>query len=807
MSSEDDAGHPLDAHYNLGKKRARQDSNSEDVITLTSEDEDESQEGDGADENQEDDEAESEEGEIEAHEIIVVNGDDDEYNGGLGEQEEVVEVVQPPSGSTAATARAVAVSAKAVAAQALSITGERAQAAVATAAAAADMQGGQPGDEQEEPSEPTMSRAKRRRRSQAAAAAAADAGADAAAQPSEDEAVQGAAAAVEPASTFPFIFGAGGTAHTRSITALTKSAAAPVGVLLIDDLSELTRDTEVSKLLRVPRYFDDDAGTRGGVSSHSRCFRCGEIGHFASDCTNKERLKPCFLCAQLGHDGRECPNRLCFKCGKNGHQARECPNTGISGVDSSKKLCLRCGLSSCEASGKGDYFRYDGKCTGAYSASDLLKVKCQACGRYGHLCCKPSPQAGHLGETCSQGLRPHLMAERRGDEWRQLDLEPLYGSYESGGGGRGGRGGRGRGDGGGERSYPGGFGGRGRGAAPGRPQDAFASQRQSFPLSRSMPQLQQQQQQQQGYESFNQGGGSRQQGGYGMNQGGGNQSNNNNGGGGGGGGNGGGYYQQQQPQQQAQQQSQHGFWRQNSDGNMQRGGQNSYQDGGRGSGGGYGNGSGLQGQTQKRSRGLEEDQDSGYQQGGRGAGGGKVLVNNAGAYGRRLPLSELTAEDMLYAFKVNALGPFLCVQQLCNRGLLGSVPSTGSPSPPPAAAAPATPEQLPLRSPSTTSLIVNISSIVASHGDTTVSATSPSGYAYRASKAALNIMSKSFTIDLGKSGVRSVLIHPGYVQTDLTGGAGWVSVEQSTDGIMAVLEGAEPLDGRFLSYTGEQIPW
>lgn len=77
----------------------------------------------------------------------------------------------------------------------------------------------------------------------------------------------------------------------------------------------------------------------------------------------------------------------------------------------------------------------------------------------------------------------------------------------------------------------------------------------------------------------------------------------------------------------------------------------------------------------------------------------------------------------------------------------------------------------------------------------------------RASKAALNIMNKSFTIDLGKSGVHSVLIHPGYVQTDLTGGAGWVTVDQSTDGIMAVLEGAEPLDGRFLSYTGEQIPW
>lgn len=101
----------------------------------------------------------------------------------------------------------------------------------------------------------------------------------------------------------------------------------------------------------------------------------------------------------------------------------------------------------------------------------------------------------------------------------------------------------------------------------------------------------------------------------------------------------------------------------------------------------------------------------------------QVLVNNAGAYGRRLPLSELTAEDMLYAFKVNALGPFLCVQQLCNRGLLGSVPSIESPS--------TASEQQPAGQPAATSLIVNISSIVASHGDTTVSATSPSGYAYR----------------------------------------------------------------------------
>lgn len=104
-------------------------------------------------------------------------------------------------------------------------------------------------------------------------------------------------------------------------------------------------------------------------------------------------------------------------------------------------------------------------------------------------------------------------------------------------------------------------------------------------------------------------------------------------------------------------------------------------------------------------------------------------------------------------------------------------------------------------------LVVNMTSIVASHGDQTVSSASGGGYAYRASKAALNIINKAMSIDLAPEKVQCVLIHPGYVKTDMTGGNGWVDVEQSTAGIMEVLQSGKPLDGRFYAFSGEEIPW
>jgi short-subunit dehydrogenase len=41
-------------------------------------------------------------------------------------------------------------------------------------------------------------------------------------------------------------------------------------------------------------------------------------------------------------------------------------------------------------------------------------------------------------------------------------------------------------------------------------------------------------------------------------------------------------------------------------------------------------------------------------------------------------------------------------------------------------------------------------------------------YACRASKAALNIINKALVMDLKEQQVECVLMHPGYVQTDMT---------------------------------------
>ncbi len=113
----------------------------------------------------------------------------------------------------------------------------------------------------------------------------------------------------------------------------------------------------------------------------------------------------------------------------------------------------------------------------------------------------------------------------------------------------------------------------------------------------------------------------------------------------------------------------------------------------------------------------------------------------------------------------------------------------------------------------------------ASHGDKTLSP--GGGYAYRASKAALNIISTAQAHDLRPHGIKTMLLHPGYVATEMNGvslapptdrshseialflgNAGWISIEESSKGIVSLLERSDDdLHGRFFSYDGLEIPW
>lgn len=81
-------------------------------------------------------------------------------------------------------------------------------------------------------------------------------------------------------------------------------------------------------------------------------------------------------------------------------------------------------------------------------------------------------------------------------------------------------------------------------------------------------------------------------------------------------------------------------------------------------------------------------------------------------------------------------------------------------------------------------------------------------YLYRSSKAAVNIVAKSLAIDLKPRGILSVLLHPGWVKTDMGGQDALISTEQSVAGMRQVLSKIAPADsGKFFAYDGQIIPW
>jgi NAD(P)-dependent dehydrogenase (short-subunit alcohol dehydrogenase family) len=80
-------------------------------------------------------------------------------------------------------------------------------------------------------------------------------------------------------------------------------------------------------------------------------------------------------------------------------------------------------------------------------------------------------------------------------------------------------------------------------------------------------------------------------------------------------------------------------------------------------------------------------------------------------------------------------------------------------------------------------------------------------YMYRASKAGLNTAIKNLSLELGKSGVTCVGLHPGWVRTDFAP-TGPVEPSASAGGLLKVMLGASAADnGRFITYTGERVAW
>ena len=81
-------------------------------------------------------------------------------------------------------------------------------------------------------------------------------------------------------------------------------------------------------------------------------------------------------------------------------------------------------------------------------------------------------------------------------------------------------------------------------------------------------------------------------------------------------------------------------------------------------------------------------------------------------------------------------------------------------------------------------------------------------YAYRASKAAINAGMHNLALDLKSSGITAIVLHPGWVKTDMGGPGADITVETSAAGLQKTIDGATLKDtGKFFNYDGSEIPW
>jgi NAD(P)-dependent dehydrogenase (short-subunit alcohol dehydrogenase family) len=85
---------------------------------------------------------------------------------------------------------------------------------------------------------------------------------------------------------------------------------------------------------------------------------------------------------------------------------------------------------------------------------------------------------------------------------------------------------------------------------------------------------------------------------------------------------------------------------------------------------------------------------------------------------------------------------------------------------------------------------------------------STGAYAYRSSKAALNMAMVTAANELRARGIAVAVISPGWVKTDMGGGTAPLEARQSAAGIRQVIGKLNlGTSGQFFNYSGETLPW
>lgn len=89
-----------------------------------------------------------------------------------------------------------------------------------------------------------------------------------------------------------------------------------------------------------------------------------------------------------------------------------------------------------------------------------------------------------------------------------------------------------------------------------------------------------------------------------------------------------------------------------------------------------------------------------------------------------------------------------------------------------------------------------------------IETSSGGSYVYRASKAAIKAAMHNLALDIKSAGVTVIVLHPGWVKTDMGGQGADIDVQTSAAGLQKTIDSAGLKDtGKFFNYDGSEIPW
>ena len=152
-----------------------------------------------------------------------------------------------------------------------------------------------------------------------------------------------------------------------------------------------------------------------------------------------------------------------------------------------------------------------------------------------------------------------------------------------------------------------------------------------------------------------------------------------------------------------------------------------------------------------------------------------ILINNAGVFGpERQSASQSDYDGFAYTFRVNGIGPLIVSQALHDNLAQGHDKK-----------------------------LVVLTSKMGSISDS-----SGGALAYRASKAAVNMIMHVLAHDWAADGILVGILHPGWVKTEMGGPDALIAPQESVRGLRARIAELSPrTSGHYLDYRGKEIAW